>query len=73
MEFEILFKKIAEDYCNGRVEELRVAVKQQLNKLIKNDNNADALYELFGVDKQSKNAKQILIKKAIKVVEAYCL
>jgi len=76
VEFSLLladFKKIAEDYCNGRVEELRVAVKQQLNKLIKNKTTANALYELFGIDKQNKHAKNLLIKKAVKVVEAYCL
>jgi len=75
-EFSLLlenFKKIAEDYCNGRVVELRVAVRQQLNKLLEDKTTANALYEFFGINKQSKNAKQILIKKAVKVVEGYCL
>jgi len=73
MEFEILFKKIAEDYCNGRVVELKVAVRQELNKLLKDKNTANALYEFFDIEKQSKNAKQMLIKKAIKLVENLCL
>jgi len=71
--FENLIKQLAEDYCNGRVVELRVAVRQQLNKLLKDKTTANALYEFFGIDKQNKNAKQILIKKTIKVAEAYCL
>ena len=73
MNFEALFKNLAEQYCNGRVVELRFAVKQQLNKLLEDKATADALYDLFGIDKQSKNAKQMLIKKAIKVVENLCL
>jgi len=73
MEFEVLFKNLAEQYCDGRVVDLYFAVKNQINKLIKNDNDADALYKFFGIDKQNKNAKQILIKKAIKLVEGLCL
>jgi len=73
MNFEVLFKNLAEQYCNGRVVDLYFAVKNQINKLIKNDNDADALYKFFGIDKQNKNAKQILIKKAIKLVEGLCL
>jgi len=73
MEFENLFKKLAEDYCNGRVVELRVAVRQQLNKLLKDKTTANALFKFFGVDKQNKNAKNLLIKKAVKVVESLCL
>jgi len=73
MNFDALFKKIAEQYCNGRVDNLRFAVKQQINKLLKDKTTANALYDLFGIDKQSKNAKQILIKKAVKVVESLCL
>jgi len=73
MNFEALFKNLAEQYCNGRVVELRIAVKQQLNKLLEDKATADALYDLFGIDKQSKNAKQMLIKKAVKVVECLCL
>jgi len=73
MEFEVLFKQIAEQYCDGRVDELRVAVRQQLNKLLEDKTTANALYKFFGIDKQNKNAKNLLIKKAVKVVEAYCL
>jgi len=73
MEFEVLFKNLAEQYCDGRVVDLYFAVKNQINKLIKNDNDADALYKFFDIDKQNKNAKQILIKKAIKLVEGLCL
>ena len=78
MEFDVSlllanFKKLAEDYCNGRVVELKVAVRKQINKLLKDKTTANALYDLFGIDKQNKNAKQILIKKAIKLVEGFCL
>ena len=73
MNFEALFKNLAEQYCNGRVVELRVAVMQQLNKMLKDKATADALYDLFGIDKQSKNAKNLLIKKAVKLVECLCL
>jgi len=72
-EFSLLlaeFKKIAEDYCDGRVDDLHFAVEKEINKLIKNDNNANTLYNFFGV--KNKN-KALLIKKAVKVVEAYCL
>jgi len=73
MMFENLFKQIAEQYCNGRVVELRFFVKQKINVLLKDKTTADALYKFFGIDKQNKKAKQILIKKAVKLVEAYCL
>jgi hypothetical protein len=75
-EFSLLlanFKKIAEDYCNGRVVDLQFAVEKEINVLLRNKATADALYDFFGIDKQNKNAKQILIKKAVKVVEACCL
>jgi len=71
--FENLFKQLAEDYCDGRVEDLQFAVEKKINVLLRNKATADALYNFFGIDKQNKNAKQILIKKAVKVVEAYCL
>ena len=73
MNFEVLFKKLAEQYCNGRVDNLQFFVKQKINQLLKDKATADALYDLFGIDKQSKNAKNLLIKKAVKLVEAYCL
>ena len=73
MNFEALFKKLAEQYCNGRVDNLQFFVKQKINQLLKDKATADALYDLFGIDKQSKNAKNLLIKKAVKLVEAYCL
>jgi len=75
-EFSLLlaeFKKIAEDYCNGRVVDLQFAVEKEINVLLRNKTTANALYELFGVDKQNKNAKEMLIKRAVKVVEGYCL
>jgi len=75
-EFSLLlenFKKIAEDYCDGRIEDLQFAVEKEINVLLRNKRTANALYELFGIDKQSKNAKNLLIKKAVKVVEAICL
>jgi len=73
MNFEILFKKLAKQYCNGRVDDLQFAVEKEINVLLRNKATADALYDLFGIDKQNKNAKQILIKKAVKVVESLCL
>ena len=73
MNFYAFFKKIAEDYCNGRVDDLHFAVKNQISKMLKDKTTANALFEFFGINKQNKNAKQILIKKAVKVVEAYCL
>jgi len=73
MEFEFLFKQLAEQYCNGRVVDLKFAVRQQLNKLLKDKTTANALYEFFGISKQNKKAKQILIKKAVKLVESLCL
>ena len=73
MNFEVLFKNLAEQYCNGRVVDLKVAVKNQINKMLKDKTTADALYKFFGIDKQNKNAKQILIKKAVKLVEGCCL
>jgi len=71
--FENLFKQLAEQYCDGRIEDLQFAVEKETNKLLKDKTTANALYELFGVDKQNKHAKQILIKKAVKVVESLCL
>jgi len=73
MNFYVFFKKIAEEHCNGRFEDLQFFVKQKINKLLKDKTTADALFEFFGINKQSRNAKQILIKKAIKLVEALCL
>jgi len=70
MEFDVLFKQLAEDYCNGRVDDLVFAVKQQINKLLEDKTTANALYELFGVENKNK---ALLIKKAIKVVESLCL
>jgi len=73
MNFEALFKNLAEQYCNGRVDNLKVAVKKEINVLLRNKTTANALYEFFGVDKQNKNAKNLLIKKAVKLVEGLCL
>jgi len=73
MEFEFLFKQLAEQYCNERFENLRSVVEEQINKLLKDKTTADALYKFFDIDKQNKKAKQILIKKAVKLVEALCL
>jgi len=73
MNFEGLFKNLAEQYCDGRVDNLKVVVKKEINVLLRNKATANALYDLFGIDKQSKNAKQMLIKKAVKVVEGLCL
>jgi len=75
-EFSLLlanFKQIAEDYCDGRIDDLQFFVKQKINVLLKDKTTADALYDLFSIDKQNKKAKQILIKKAIKLVEGLCL
>jgi len=71
--FENLFKQLAEDYCNGRVVDLQFAVEKEINVLLRNKTTANALYDFFGVDKQNKHAKQILIKKVVKVVESLCL
>jgi len=77
MNFEIIFKQIAEDYCNNKIEDLKVAVKQKINELLKDKTNANALYNFFDINfnikKQNKNAKQIVIKNAIKLVEYFCL
>ena len=73
MNFEVLFKNLAEQYCNGRVDDLHFAVKNQISKMLKDKTTANALFEFFDIDKQNKNAKQILIKKAVKLVEGLCL
>jgi len=73
MNFEVLFKNLAEQYCNGRVVELRFFVKQKINVLLKDKTTADALYKFFGIENSDKNSKKLLIKKVIKLVEGLCL
>jgi len=72
-DFEVLFKKLAEDYCNGRFENLQFFVKQKINQLLKNKTTADELYKFFGIENSDKNSKKLLIKKVIKLVEGLCL